>query len=683
MQYFKDIVYGTQYYRAPTPLPVEWEGDIAKMEELGIDTMQIRVQWRQNERGEDNYYFDDVDRLFDLAEKYNKKVVFKFLLENAPQYIFDKYDGTRKNADGSPIVPCSHGAFYVGGWLPCFDNKQVVKRAEKFVEVFTRRYYKRKCLILWNVWNEPRTRPVGDCCCEHCKANWRSYLRDQYKTIEAFNEFYGLAETDFDTIPYSGVPHGYWDFYSYRKWRAGKAMHDKLRFVYDAIRKHDKERPIMSHVGIGAIFQNDFNDNSDDYVVSKAVDFYGTSFPLTSAFYSDEQIKVMSPMLCDYMRGIDKNYFVHEVYSDWGEWYKPESTDKLRYMLWTIISHGARGLMYWQMRAERLGLENNLAGFLNMDGSDKPVTKVVAEVGKTLAANKELFANATPKRAEIVIVYDYASLMMSAIEDHDQNLFETKTSANPVNYYNTAAYGMYKLLLEEGYQVDIIDSREIEKISEYKVAYFPCATMLDKNSEQTLKAFAENGGILLLDEGFGLRQQNTWLAQNHIDFPKLFDVKWHNRIRDYENENVTFALEGERVTVKPYRTDYEVANSTVLAQFDDLTPAISSVSLGKGKIVLFGTSIGYSYATFAENGWKKLMKSILSDCSKMECFGEDIITYLNETPDGELRYLFNTGERDACLSCDFDKVVFGGEKAGESMLLLKTGDVACVYIKKK
>ena len=76
MKYFKDIVYGTQYYRAPTPMMNEWEGDITKMEELGIEAMQIRVQWRQNERGEDNYYFDDVDRLFDLAEKYNKKVVF-------------------------------------------------------------------------------------------------------------------------------------------------------------------------------------------------------------------------------------------------------------------------------------------------------------------------------------------------------------------------------------------------------------------------------------------------------------------------------------------------------------------------------------------------------------------------------------------------------------------------------
>jgi len=169
MKYFENIVYGTQYYRAPTPLPSEWEQDIMKMDELGIDTMQIRVQWRQNERGEDNYYYDDVDKLFELAQKHNKKVIFKFLIENAPQYIFDKYDGTRRNADGTPIVPSSHGAFYVGGWLPCFDNDKVIERAKKFVNVFTERYHRQSSLVLWNVWNEPRTRPVGDCSCEHCK----------------------------------------------------------------------------------------------------------------------------------------------------------------------------------------------------------------------------------------------------------------------------------------------------------------------------------------------------------------------------------------------------------------------------------------------------------------------------------------------------------------------------------
>ncbi|MBE7038475.1 MAG: hypothetical protein E7404_06215 [Ruminococcaceae bacterium] len=437
----------------------------------------------------------------------------------------------------------------------------------------------------------------------------------------------------------------------------------------------------MSHVGIAAVFQDSFDDNSDDYEVSKAVDFYGTSFPLASAFHSEEQIKFMSPMLCDYLRGIDKNYFVHEVYSDWGSWYEPEKPERLRYMLWSIISHGAKGLLYWQMRAERLGLENNLAGFLNMDGSNKQITKVVSEVGKILADNKKIFSNAEPEKADIVFVYDYSSLMMSNIEDHDRELFAIRKCKNPVNYYNKAVYGMYKLLIEEGYRIDFIDSRDIEKINDYKVAYFPYAAMLDNNSQKTLKSFADNGGILLLDEGFGLRQKNTWLATNHIDFDVLFDARWNSRVRDYKDKNETFVLDGEKVTIKPYKTEYEVKNAKVIATFDDNVPAILKVASGKGQIILFGSSIGYSYALFGEKGWKSFIKNVLCEIPAMDNYGDGIITTINKTPDGELKYIFNTNEYDINISCEFDKIVFGG-KTNDKKLLVNAGDVACVFIKK-
>lgn len=681
MAYFDNIVYGTQYYRAPTPLENEWEQDIVKMDDVNIDTFQIRVQWRQNERGEDNYYFDDVDKLFDLAEKHGKKVVFKFLLENAPQYVFDKYGGTRMNADGTPIVSSSHGAFYIGGWLPCFDNKKVQERARKFVRVFTERYYKRSSLILWNVWNEPRSRPVGDCCCEHCKNAWREFLKEKFGTIEKFNDFFGLAEESFESIPYSGVPHGYWDFYNYRRWRSSEALHKKLAFVYEEIRKFDKERPIMSHVGLAAIFQDGFDDNSDDYAVSKAVDFYGTSFFIASAFHTKEQIMFYSPMLCDYLRGIDENYFVHEVYPDWGSWYEAEKPEILRYMLWNIISHGAKGLMYWQMRAERLGLENNLAGFLNMDGTDRPVTKVVTEVGKILEDNKELFASAKPKKADIVIVYDYPSMLMSAVEDHDRGLFEIKKHPNPANYYNCAVRGMYKMLMDEGYRVDFIDSRDIDKIHNYKVAYVPYGAMIDTNCEDALKTFSENGGTLLLDEGFGLRQPNTWLT-NIIKFPKLVDGHWYNRVRDYKHKNQTFILDGEKVTIKPYRTYYEINNAEVLANYDDGEPAIFKVKLGKGEIVLFGSSMGYSYGEFGEKGWIKFASKFLDGIEKMENYGDEIYTTVNEIPDGELHYIFNESNKDKEINCKFDEIIFGGETVNNK-LFVKSGNVACVFLKKK
>ena len=72
-----EILYATQYYRAPTPLAEEWETDISKLGDIAIDTFQIRINWRWNERKEDEYDFSDVDRLMELAAKYNKKVIIK------------------------------------------------------------------------------------------------------------------------------------------------------------------------------------------------------------------------------------------------------------------------------------------------------------------------------------------------------------------------------------------------------------------------------------------------------------------------------------------------------------------------------------------------------------------------------------------------------------------------------
>ncbi|MCL2751754.1 MAG: beta-galactosidase, partial [Firmicutes bacterium] len=118
--FFDEIIYGTQYYRAPTPLPEEWGGDLKCMADMiGVDVIQLRIQWRRNERVKNEYDFGDIDRLFELAQKHKLRVIVKFLLETAPQYVFEEYDGYRVNPDRSIIRAGSHGAFYIGGWLPC------------------------------------------------------------------------------------------------------------------------------------------------------------------------------------------------------------------------------------------------------------------------------------------------------------------------------------------------------------------------------------------------------------------------------------------------------------------------------------------------------------------------------------------------------------------------------------
>ena len=78
--FLNSILHATQYYRAPTPLPEEWETDIENLEKLNLDTFQIRMSWRWNEKREGEYDFSDVDKLMDLAQKHNRKVIIKFML---------------------------------------------------------------------------------------------------------------------------------------------------------------------------------------------------------------------------------------------------------------------------------------------------------------------------------------------------------------------------------------------------------------------------------------------------------------------------------------------------------------------------------------------------------------------------------------------------------------------------
>ncbi|MDD3726305.1 MAG: beta-galactosidase, partial [Candidatus Ratteibacteria bacterium] len=87
----KNFLIAVQYYRAPTPLPDEWEEDIANIKKLGFEAIQLRIQWRWNERKEGIYNFSDIDHLFDIAEKNKLQIIMKVMLETAPEYIFRRY----------------------------------------------------------------------------------------------------------------------------------------------------------------------------------------------------------------------------------------------------------------------------------------------------------------------------------------------------------------------------------------------------------------------------------------------------------------------------------------------------------------------------------------------------------------------------------------------------------------
>lgn len=592
---FKSFLYGTQYYRAPTPLPTEWEGDMQALTDNNIETLQLRLNWRQNEPREDEYVFDDVDRLMDLAEKYDKKVVIKFLLECAPQYIFDKYDGTRIGPKGEKVQPCSIGAFYTGGWLPCFQNPQVVAHAAKFIRTTVERYHARKCLSFWNVWNEPRCRPVEECFCDECRKAYGNYLKAKFGTIGALNAFYGVSEDSFEHIALPGSTKGYWDIFEFKMFKSGPCIYDNLKFVYDAIRVYDGERPIISHVGGTCGFQLQLGDVCNDFVASRAVDGWGTSLPLSTCMGSRQE-RLEYNRLHDFLRCVDPNYFIYEIYPGLGCFAgQYDSKWDMDYKLYSGLAWGTKGLNFWQYRAERVGSELDCAGLVRADGSPRPPLASVREFGATLKPLKDTICGFYPKRAEVAVVFDYKSLLMSEIMEARHLQGFGLVPDNALFYYPYAHRGWYWLVRGSNRDVDYVNVGDISRIRDYKVVCFPVYMMYDKAITPVLEEYVENGGIVLADEGFGLLQENTWMSPYDIPCGKVMTA----RLRERRLGARSLTVDGRKLTTSGYNSEYAVRDAKTVLSFDDGTPAVQEVRFGKGRIDLLGFSLGYSITNAA------------------------------------------------------------------------------------
>lgn len=659
-----DFIYGTQYYRDPTPLEIEWDDDLENIKNINIDTVQLRLNWRYFERKENEYDFAKVDRLLKKCEEHGLKVIVKFMLECAPQYVFEKYNGTRVNVDGSYIRPGSHGAFY-GGWRPCFTNKKVMERAVLFVQKLTEHIKGYKCIVLYNIWNEIRNKPLGECFCPECRQAFGNYLKDKFITIEKLNEFYGTAEESFETINLPSTPHGYWDLFEFKKFKGGYELKNWLDKIYSAVRSKDTSRQIMAHVGICAAFQHDLDDVSDDQLTRKAVDFFGTSIPCDTTMDTEDK-RLDFLMLNDYMRAVDENYVIHEVYPGLGMFKYPyDNVYDMDFKLFASLASGVKGLTYWQYRAERLGCENDCAGLANMDGEPREVCKPVSEVGKLLKEDNNLLNNSYKKSSEIAIVYDFDSQLISEIEDLCGPDFKFN-DWGAIKYYRFTHAGFYKMLSRLNYDVDYVLSCDIEKFKNYKVLYFPYHNMLKAKTSKAIEEFVRNGGTVILDEGFGMRDENTWMNPYDLKVNNMFTARYEKRRRVYGE--VTVDINNTPVRVYPYINIYKNNSGEPLLRFNDGSTALSKYNYGKGTIYLSGFSIGFTYHSEKNPKLVKyvddLLKSSKVNKNKYTNFEEGLIVKELFNDKGSLLFYLNTSDKEQTLSLSSGNISIPGKKNG-------------------
>ena len=646
-----EMLYGTQYYRAPTPLAAEWAKDLAALGDYGLDTIQLRLNWRNNERAEDVYTFEDVDRLMDLAEQNGKKVIIKFLLECAPQYVFDRYGGTRIGPKGEEIRGISHGAFYSGGWLPCFTNPKVAARAAKFVRKVAERYAGRKSVLLWNAWNEPRNRPVEECFCSECRKAFGAYLKEKFGTIERLNDFYGVCEESFDRIALPASTAGFWDIYEFKLFKSGKCIRENLRFVYDAVREFDKERPIISHVGSTSGFQTYLGDICDDFEASRAVDGWGTSLPDQTRM--DTRVNRLEyNRLHDWMRSIDRNFFIYEIYPGLGMFkYDYDTTWDMDYKLYNALACGAKGMFFWQYRAERVGNEQDCAGLARANGTPRPVLQSVKRFADVIGNFRKKILGFYPASAEVAIYFDYKSLLMGEIEEA-REISSSAFDGQQLLYYPYSHWGLYRLLRSRDIPVDYLSVHNLADFSKYKVICFPNCTMIDPAVVPALERFVAEGGVVIADDGFGLRQENTWMNPYPIACGRIMKAQLdERRLGDRE-----LVCDGVKLPCSGYHSEFCVENARTVLSFADGASAVREVRFGNGRTYLLGFSLGYSVVKGEQYPWSAVLDKMIGEIDLAKTrygrLAEDFEEYRLYGNDEQYVFLINSSKTVRCLTIE-------------------------------
>lgn len=680
MRKLPEIVVGVQYYRQPTPLPEEWDKDLSAIKEMGIEIVQLRPQWRWHERNEGELDFSDLDRLFDLARKHGLQVIFKFLLGCAPEWLFDRYDAARIKPTGEKMHPWTHGSVYIGGYTPCFDQDLVREKANRFIRASVRRYQGHPNLLAWNAWNEPRSSPAADCACEDSLKKFRAWLRARFEIIEKFNQFAGLAISgkgeDFSGIKAPVTYNDYVGWLLFRSWRA-EMIADRMKWMYREIRKIDRKHPIMSHAGFCSVLQDVLEDTSNDYLNAKELDLYGSSCPnraddLPSLEKLPKAYEAATvDLICSRLRGVSKPFWLNEIYANRGMYLDPLKPSFLRQTTYHAIASGAKGIIYWQYRSERLSTESNDAGLVRIGGEATDRSREVARLAKVLRKNrKELGAAETPK-ATVGILYDFCSDLISRIETAAPGPVKVEQGWREHYPYKNALRGIHLAFWELDIQADIVPSEECEKLLGYEVAYLPCPRMLSKEQARVLVKLVEQGGLLISEPSPGMRDANGWVSPDVPPKPldELFGCREVSRVLTRQQKVLTtdygkivcppelFLSTLARMELKVDKRRKRLPQSAkVIGFWENDGAAIVSRRRGTGRALLLGAPLGEIYFRTRERGVLDWIRGTLKGEKVkverlLETRKDDLrVRRLVKRGDFEVLFIFNYREKPARAS---------------------------------
>lgn len=600
------MLYGAQYYRPPFPGRDCWKRDLEHMKELGFTCVKHWAVWNWIEKNPGVYDFEELDQLVKLSKEAGLSVVINTIPEGAPYWTYDGQDeALYHTADGRKVEYGGPANIPSGGWPGlCMDYETFAWQTADFIRATARHYKEEEAVIAIDVWNEPHLEPMFDyrgdllCCCDASKNEFRKWLKERYKGLDALNKAWYRSYTSWDQV----MPpprFGTWaDMLDWRKfWLENLRRWLKIRV--EAAREGAPGKKIQTHVAYSGILGNKLegglaNELGDEFLLAKEVDWFGlSSFPkwLMGDGHPYRHF-IHNEMIAEAAHGA--MFYQVEIQGGAG---KPgllggqvPTAGDVRIWNWNTVAAGGKGSVYWQYAPEPAGIESPGFGLTGFKGEDTPRSRAAGNMAEIL---NQPWLDGAKRVLSINGIY--------VSRDTDVLCF---ASERREEMYAGSLSGVYKAAYEQGIPVRFFHQDYLEELpdSGLQFLYLPMPLILSEREVEVLVRFVEQGGTLVSEACPGLYRPDGLLEQGSRALKRLFGLEhkdiegtrqWGRTEAWWENQeaagNCVFGGRFYRQTVL---ADNDV---TVLARFEDGEPAVTRRRLRKGTAVWIGTYPSYEY----------------------------------------------------------------------------------------
>jgi beta-galactosidase len=569
-----------------------WDEDIRLMQEAGVTMATVGVfAWAWLEPSEGTYTFDDLDTVIDLLDGGGIAVDLATATASPPPWLSLRYPEILPvDHDGHWLWPGSRQTF-------CPSSPIVRDRQLALVEQLAKRYGGHPALALWHVGNELGCHNAH-CYCDVSAAAFRGWLQGHYVDIDAINTAWGTA---FWSQRYSEWA----EIYPPRRtgsWGNPTQELDFWRFCSDElvaslVAERDLLHALTPELAVTTNLMLPAFKSVDGFDLGRACDLVSNDHYLTAESPTNE---IDLALGADLTRGVARGepWLLMEHSTSAVNW-QPRNLAKIPGQLQrnslAHVARGSDGALFFQWRASSAGAEKFHSALLPHAGTDTRVWRESVELGRNLAAIKEIRGSRV--EASIALVIDWDAWWASELGAHPT--IDVK--------YLDAVRDTHAALWRLGRTVDVVGPDD--DVSAYALVVVPTLYVVTDNTIESMGRYVRGGGRLVVTYFSGIADEDDHIRLG--GYPGAFADLLGVRMEEFcplPSGGTVQLTDGTTASVWAERG--RATTASVVAAFAD-GPAAGSPAVTRNAT---DSGVAWYVATRLDpDGWDRLLGSVADE----------------------------------------------------------------------